>query len=233
VTEISVPSPRQAPSAADVVRVLQAAYPNAWEKHLRNLGVTAPTDLPPAELTQFTNRVFWLVRQSGIKDPAAWVAANPAPVEATVAAATAPNRKPYGADLSMPHLGDDRVAPPRPQQRPHRRSLRSPELQRRPEPEYHENGQQPLHHPGGPRRSSCAAPESSATTRPSSIVPPNLRTTIPLNRNGDVDQQPYSRLEPPGRRSEVRGHRQQIGKSAALTVGALALARAALRRPRH
>ena len=31
-------------------------------------------------------------------------------------------------------------------------------------------------------------------------------------------------------RSEVRGHRQQIGKSAALTVGALALARAALRR---
>jgi hypothetical protein len=37
----------------------------------------------------------------------------------------------------------------------------------------------------------------------------------------------------PGERSEVRGHRQQIGKSAALTVGALALARAALRRPRH
>lgn len=84
MTEISVPSPRQAPSAADVVRVLQAAYPNAWEKHLRNLGVTAPTDLPPAELTQFTNRVFWLVRQSGIKDPAAWLA-NLARVEATVA----------------------------------------------------------------------------------------------------------------------------------------------------
>ena len=33
--------------------------------------------------------------------------------------------------------------------------------------------------------------------------------------------------------SEVRGHRQQIGNSAALTVGALALARAALRRLRH
>ncbi len=32
---------------------------------------------------------------------------------------------------------------------------------------------------------------------------------------------------------EPRGHRQQIGKSAALTVGALTLARAALRRPRH
>ena len=132
--------------------------------------------------------------------------------------------EPYGADLSMPHLGDDRVAPPRPQQRPHRRSLRSPELQRRPEPEYHQkgigaagditivrpaaaapprrpeqvelrrarvfgdhpprdkehhlasrkcrrestpqNGQQPLHRPGGPRRSSnFAAPDSSAPTR--------------------------------------------------------------------
>ena len=36
-----------------------------------------------------------------------------------------------------------------------------------------------------------------------------------------------------GRRRDLRGHRQQIGKSAALTVGALALARAALRRPRH
>ena len=34
-------------------------------------------------------------------------------------------------------------------------------------------------------------------------------------------------------RSEPRGHRQQIGKSAALTVGALALAGAALRPPRH
>jgi hypothetical protein len=32
---------------------------------------------------------------------------------------------------------------------------------------------------------------------------------------------------------QVRGHRQQIGNSAALTEGALALARAALRPPRH
>src|SRR5450759_4177883 len=29
--------------------------------------------------------------------------------------------------------------------------------------------------------------------RPSSIVAPNLRTTIPLNRNGDVNQQPLRR----------------------------------------
>ena len=78
--EISVLSPRQCPSAADVVRVLQAAYPKAWEYHFRNLGVTAPADLPPAELIRFTKRVFWLVRQSGIKDPVAWIAANPPPV---------------------------------------------------------------------------------------------------------------------------------------------------------
>jgi hypothetical protein len=59
-----------ASSAADVVRLLQTAYPNAWENHLRNLGVTAPADLPPAELDRFTERVFWHVRQTGIKDPA-------------------------------------------------------------------------------------------------------------------------------------------------------------------
>ncbi len=81
MTEISDPSPRQASSAVDVVRVLRAAYPDAWGKHLCNLGVTAPVELPPAKLTRFMNRVFWLVRQSGIKDPAAWIAANPAPVE--------------------------------------------------------------------------------------------------------------------------------------------------------
>ena len=67
----------------------------------------------------------------------------------------------------------DPVAP----QRPQRRSLRSPELHRRPRtgislkrnpapPATSPScGQQPLHHPGGPSRSRCAAPESSATTR--------------------------------------------------------------------
>ena len=34
---------------AAVVRLLQTAYPNAWEKHLHNLGVTASADLSPAE----------------------------------------------------------------------------------------------------------------------------------------------------------------------------------------
>ena len=67
----------------------------------------------------------------------------------------------------------DPVAP----QRPHRRSLRSPELHHRPRtgislkrnpapPATSPScGQQPLHHPGGPSRSRCAAPASSATTR--------------------------------------------------------------------
>jgi hypothetical protein len=45
----------------------------------------------------------------------------------------------------------------------------------------------------------CAEPMTpylAALTRrrcPSSIVAPNLRTTIPLNRNGDVNQQPLRR----------------------------------------
>ena len=38
-------------------------------------------------------------------------------------------------------------------------------------------GQQPLHHPGGPSRSSCAAPESSATTRQ------GIKNTISPARN--------------------------------------------------
>jgi hypothetical protein len=49
-TTLSLP---QGASAADVVRLLQTAYPKAWENHLRNLGVTAPADLPPAELDRF------------------------------------------------------------------------------------------------------------------------------------------------------------------------------------
>jgi hypothetical protein len=81
----TTPLPRQGPSAADVVRLLQTAFPNAWERHLRNLGVTAPADLPPAELDRFTERVSWLVKQTGIKDPAAWLAFHRAQLEATMA----------------------------------------------------------------------------------------------------------------------------------------------------
>jgi hypothetical protein len=59
---------------ASMVRLLQTAHPNAWEKHLHNLGVTASANTPPANLERIIERVFWMVRQAGIKDPAAWIA---------------------------------------------------------------------------------------------------------------------------------------------------------------
>src|SRR5665811_668859 len=74
----------------------------------------------------------------------------------------------YGADLSMPHLGDDPVAPPRPQQRPHRRSLRSPELQRRPEPEYHQKG--------------IGAAGDITIVRPAAAAPPRRPEQVELRR---------------------------------------------------
>ena len=67
------PSQQHRQRAADLVRLLKTAFPTNWEKHLRNLGVTDPADLAPAELAEFTDRVFWLVKQTGIKDPAAWL----------------------------------------------------------------------------------------------------------------------------------------------------------------
>jgi hypothetical protein len=81
----STVSPRQGPSAAEVVLLLQTAFPNTWERQLRNyLGDTNPADLPPAEFDRFTDHVFWLVTQTGIKDPAAWLAFR-AQLDATVA----------------------------------------------------------------------------------------------------------------------------------------------------
>jgi predicted DNA-binding transcriptional regulator AlpA len=68
------PSPGQS-SMADVVLMLQTAYPRDWENHLRNFfGASVPADLPPAELARFTERVSWMVKQAGIKDPAGWLA---------------------------------------------------------------------------------------------------------------------------------------------------------------
>jgi hypothetical protein len=66
---------------ASMVRMLQTAYPNTWERHLHNLGVTASADLPPAELERVMGRVFWMVPQAGIKNPAAWIASDMARVE--------------------------------------------------------------------------------------------------------------------------------------------------------
>jgi hypothetical protein len=59
---------------ASMVRMLQTAYPRHWELHLRNLGVTPSDSRPPADLDRIVERVFWMVRQATIKNPAAWMA---------------------------------------------------------------------------------------------------------------------------------------------------------------
>jgi hypothetical protein len=65
---------REGVTVAHIVELLQTAYPKAWEQHLRNrLADTDPADLTPAELAKFTNHVFWLVKQAGIREPAAWL----------------------------------------------------------------------------------------------------------------------------------------------------------------
>ena len=69
------PSPRPSPTVALVVALLQEAYPKTWERLLRNrLGAADPADLTPAEFAGFTEHVFWLVKQTGIRDPTAWIA---------------------------------------------------------------------------------------------------------------------------------------------------------------
>ena len=63
---------RQGVTVAHIVLLLQEAFPKRWQQHLRNrLGATRPTDLTPAELAEFTDHVFWLVKQTGMRDPAA------------------------------------------------------------------------------------------------------------------------------------------------------------------
>jgi hypothetical protein len=69
------PSIRQGPTVALLMELLQTAYPTAWERHLRNrLGAIDPAELTPTELAGFTDHVFWLVKQTGIREPAAWIA---------------------------------------------------------------------------------------------------------------------------------------------------------------
>jgi hypothetical protein len=70
---------------ASILRLLQLACPRDWQLHLRNMGVSASADLPPAELDRIMDRVSWMVRQTGIKDPAAWIAFDMARVEAAPA----------------------------------------------------------------------------------------------------------------------------------------------------
>jgi hypothetical protein len=56
-----------------IVRMLQTACPKDWKLHLRNMGVSASDDLPPADLDRITKHVFWMVRQATIKNPAGWM----------------------------------------------------------------------------------------------------------------------------------------------------------------
>ena len=68
---------RECPTAAQLVGLFQTAYPINWEqllsKRLGALGVAEPADLTPAKLVEFRDNVFWAVKQTGIKDPAAWI----------------------------------------------------------------------------------------------------------------------------------------------------------------
>jgi hypothetical protein len=83
---------------------LKAANPKIWGELLHNVGVTASAAPPPAELERIMERVFWMVRQAGIKDPAAWMVFDMARAEAASASvqpdalrvAVAPNRVELG-----------------------------------------------------------------------------------------------------------------------------------------
>jgi Homeodomain-like domain len=69
-------TPSPPPSVAELVQLVQTGFPLPfhWQNHLRNLGISAGADLPPTEMAALTERVFRLVKQSSIKDPAGWIA---------------------------------------------------------------------------------------------------------------------------------------------------------------
>jgi hypothetical protein len=73
---------------AGLVRLLRTAYPKHWENHLRNFfRRSIPAELPPSELTQLTEHVFWLVKQTGLRDPVGWLACDRARRQAAIASA--------------------------------------------------------------------------------------------------------------------------------------------------
>jgi hypothetical protein len=78
---------------AGLVRLLQAAYlnhPKMWESVLRNFfRGSVPADLPPEELARLTEQVFWAVKQTGLRDPAAWLALDRTRQEAAIVSAPA------------------------------------------------------------------------------------------------------------------------------------------------
>jgi hypothetical protein len=70
---------------ASIVRMLQTAYPKDWERHLHNLGTTASASPSSADLDRIQERVFWMVPQAGLKNPAGWIEFDMARVEAASA----------------------------------------------------------------------------------------------------------------------------------------------------
>jgi hypothetical protein len=68
---------REGPTVAQLVELFQTAYPINWEQLLRArlgaFGISDLADLTPANSAKFRDQVFWSVRQTSIKDPAAWI----------------------------------------------------------------------------------------------------------------------------------------------------------------
>jgi hypothetical protein len=62
-------------TARHVVEMLREACPRHWQTVLRNsLGSANPANLSPGEFAKFADHVSWVVKQYGIKDPAAFLA---------------------------------------------------------------------------------------------------------------------------------------------------------------
>src|SRR5579859_7714743 len=101
---MSTTAPSQLPTVSELVQLLQTAFhlPGHWQTHVSNLGLCPGRELPPEELTRVTEQVFWMVRQMGIKDPAAWLA-NRRRSDASTAAV------PTKSEIS-PNFDDDNTA---------------------------------------------------------------------------------------------------------------------------
>src|SRR5438105_14900857 len=71
---------REGPTGAQLVELLQTAYPINWEQLLRKrldvFGISDLADLTPAKLARFRDQVFSSVRQTSIKDSAILKVAN-------------------------------------------------------------------------------------------------------------------------------------------------------------
>jgi hypothetical protein len=109
----TIPSPL--PSARELLQMLDAAFPLPFhfQTHVRNLGISAGADLPPADMATLTERAFQLVKQSRIKDPAGWIANRREQSNATRTAKAATSAEVAGdvrvrkdsADLGVATLG--------------------------------------------------------------------------------------------------------------------------------